>query len=645
MLHFIRERAQGWIAWVIIGLLIIPFALWGINEYFGGGGSVSIASVNGTDISQRQFQQAFYQQRSRMQQMFGEQYDARLFDEQIRQGVINELIERELLRQYLDANGYRISESLVANTIRSLEGFQENGVFSSTLYEQQVRSQGQSPVAFEQSLGQGMLISQLPEGLMSTSLITEAELDAVIRLQQQQRDVDYLALPVAAYRDQSVADEAAIQAYYDNNLPRFMAPEQLRVEYVELDASRLQPEASPDEASLREFFEGRANEYRVPEERKARHILIQLAENADEAAIAAARARAETLLTGIRGGASFEELAKTHSDDPGSAPAGGELGFFSRGMMDPAFEEAAFGLQSGQVSELVRTSFGFHILKLEEIRAARGKSFEDVRPQLLREYQQEQALEKYFDLAEQLTNLAYETPDSLRDVAEQLGLELKQSPFITRQGVAAADVATQPDNQLFANPQLLNVAFSDDVLRQGYNSEAVEVAENHVLVMRLAEHREASQQPLETVREQARALLISESARDAVVRAGEAALQRLQAGESYQDVADSLALKSKALLALGRNATDVDAALVSEAFRLSRPLAGDATFGSVVLASGDFLLLRLTAVRDGDPAAVSAADREALKRRLLSTAGANAQRYLIDTLKAEADIVLNSEDL
>lgn len=635
MLTFIRERAQGWLAWVIVGLLIIPFALWGINEYFGTGGGVNMATVNGSDISQREFQQAYFEQRNRMQQMLGEQYDSRLFDAQIRENVISELINRELIRQYAVDNGYRISESLVVNTIRSQEAFQESGVFSTNLYEQQVRAQGQSPAAFEQRVQRTMLVSQVPEALVNTAIVTDLEVDMAIRLQEQKRDIQYLVLPVSNYRDESAADDSAIQAFYDNNPQRFLTEEQVRVEYVELAANQLTPDETPDEATLREFYESRVSEYRVPEERQARHILIQVVEDADEATVAAARAKADDVLAKIRAGESFEDLAKTHSDDIGSAQAGGDLGFFNRGVMDPAFEDAAFALKKGDVSDLVRTSFGFHILKLDAIRESKGKSFEDVRAELLAEYQQDIAERKYFELAEELTNLAYETPDSLREVADQVELELKQSTLFGRSGGPG----------VLAHPRVVMAAFSADVLQQGYNSEPVEIAKNHVVVLRLLEHREASQQALETVREQVKTQLLTEAARDAAAEAGRAALAQLQAGESSATLAQSLSVAWQQTTGLGRDSRDVQPILANEAFRLTRPPVDGTTYGSVVLANGDFALIQLTAVSDGDPANVDKASRETLKRRLAGEYGSNAERQLLESLKADANVVLNTTDL
>jgi peptidyl-prolyl cis-trans isomerase D len=637
MLTFIRERAQGWIAWVIVGLLIIPFALWGINEYFGTGGRLAVATVNGTEISQREFQQVFYEQRDRMQQMLGQQYDSRIFDPRIKQQVIDELVERELLLQYADEHGYRVSEQVVAATIRNLDAFREAGVFSAELYRQNLQIQGQSPASFERRVHRLLLSSQLPDGITRSVLVTNAELDAAVRLQEQTRDLRYLVLPLAKFRDESVADEAAIQAYYEEHADRYMTAEQAQVEYVELSAANLttgETSDEPNEEKLREFYQSQASQYSVPEERQARHILIQLEEGADEVAVEAVRKQAEEVVAKLQAGESFDKLAKQHSDDPGSSDSGGDLGYFGRGTMEPDFEKTVFEMKPGEISKPVLTSFGYHIIKLENIRPATSKPFETVRDEILSQYQRDAAERKYFELAEQLTNLAYETPDSLADVAGQLELEIKQSPFIGRQGGV----------DLFANPQVTAAVYSDDVLNQGYNSEPIEVGENHVVVLRLLEHQEARRRSLDEVQEQVKTQFIQHQAREHAEEAGLTAVKQLQSGEAPDSVAGPLGVDWQTAKAVGRQGRGLDRAIVDQVFRSPRPASGP-SIGSVSLGSGDYAVILLEKVIDGDPASLDEAGREDFKRRLADAQAAAAYRALIDTLKRDARIHVQKDEL
>jgi len=635
MLSFIRERAQGWVAWVIVGLLIIPFALWGINEYLGNGGRLVVADVNGTEISRGEFQQAFYEQRGRMQQMFGEQYDARLLDPQIKQRTINLLIDRELLLQYANEMGYRVSNETVVATIQSIDAFREDGAFSTDLYQQQVQAQGQSPAAFEQRVKRLMATSQLPDGLAATVLVMDAELDTAIKLQEQTRDFQYLILPKSKYQDESVADEAAIKAYYEQHLTWFMTTEKVSVEYVELSAAALAPDEEPNEEKLRELYDSNSSQFQVPEERQASHILIQLEEGADEAAVNAARDKANDLVAKIKSGESFEDLAKTNSDDPGSAEIGGDLGYFGRGVMEPDFEQAVFGLNKGGISEPVLTSFGFHIIKLTGVRAEASKPFEEVREELLKQFQLDVAERQYFDLTEKLTNLAYESPDSLSEIADQLGLAVKQSPLFGRTGGA----------DIFSNKQTVAAAYSNDVLKQGFNSEPIEIGANHVVVLRMLEHQEAKQRPLEDVQAQVKTQLIREKAIESTKAAGEALIKQLETGEDSKAVAKSLALEWKVAKAVKRTAEKMDAAVVNQAFGLKRPAEGSASFGGGAFASGNYVVIQLDRVADGNPATFGKAERETLKRRMADALGNDAQTYLIETLKSQASIIVQKDEL
>ncbi len=639
MLHFIRERAQGWIAWVIVGLLIVPFALWGINEYFGTGGRLVAATVNDTDISEREFQQAFFEQRNRMQQMLGGQYDAQLFDPQLKKRALEELVDRELLRQHANETGYRVSTAAVVRTIRSIDAFREDGVFSSDVYQQQVRAQGQTPATFEARVRRILLTGQLAEGLAGTALVTKADLKAAVRVLEQKRDFQYLTLAVDNYRDESVANEAAMQTYYDEHAARFMTTEKVRVEYIELSAKKIAEamakESPPSEAELREFFESHSSQYQVPEERQARHILIQVDEGADADAVEKARVKAQDIWKRTQAGESFDDLAGEFSDDPGSAEMGGDLGFFGRGVMEPDFEETVFTMQVGDVSEPVLTSFGYHIIKLAAIRESESKSFEEIHDELLPQYLADTAEKTYYDLAEQLTNLAYETPDNLSETADQLDLTLNQSDFFGRRGGAG----------LFANPRVSQAAYSDEVLKQGYNSEPIELGENHVVVLRLLDHQEAKQRPFAEVKDQVKMQLVSDHARAETKQAGLDAVSNLESGESSEQIASALKLEWETVNAAGREADNVDRVILGNVFKLKKPEGGSSTFGGVVLNNGAFAVIALSAVTDGELASLDEAAREMFKRKLAGEAGANSQAHLLSLLRKHATITVNNTDI
>jgi len=639
MLTFIRDRAQGIISWIIIGGIIVVFSLFGLSDYIQNGGALVVANVNGTEISQREFQQAFYRQRDQMRQMLGKQYDSSIFDPQIKKRVINELVDQELLLQNADDIGYRVSDATVAATIQNIEAFREEGVFSTEIYEQQVQAQGESTAAFEQRVRRMMLTGQLPTGLASTVLVTKADVDTAIRLQEQKRNVQYLVLPVKKYQDESVADEAAVNSYYESNPNQFKTPEKVRVEYVELSlasiAASMAKDAPPTEEQLREFFESTTGQYAAPEERQARHILIKVEEGSKEAVVNAAREKATDLLNKIKAGGSFEQLAKEHSDDPGSSDMGGDLGFFGRGIMEPDFEEAAFSLNKGDVSEPVLTSFGYHLIKVEQIRKPETKKYEEVRGSLIPEFQKDAAERKYFDLADKLTNMAYETPDSLSEVADQLELELKQSPFFGRSGGPG----------IFSNPRIAAAAYSDDVLTQGYNSEPLDVSENHVVVLRLHEHKEASLLSLETVQEEVKKQLIQAKAKEATKNAGINTVKQLQTNADNKNIINKLGVSWKKATDINRKSGDIDSVVVRQAFRMKKPAPDTVSYDGVVLPNGDYAIIALNKVVEGDPTSVDKGIRETIKNKLANEMRANAQNNLLMTLRNHAAVTILEDEL
>jgi peptidyl-prolyl cis-trans isomerase D len=303
--------------------------------------------------------------------------------------------------------------------------------------------------------------------------------------------------------------------------------------------------------------------------------------------------------------------------------------------MEPDFEKATFEMKVGEVSNPVLTSFGYHLIKLEAIRASTAKKFEEVRDELVSAFQKDAAERKYFDLAEKLTNMSYEMPDSLSEVAGQLDLELKQSPFFGRNGGPG----------IFSNPRIANAAFGDDVLAKGYNSEPLDIGENHVVVLRLREHKEASQRSLDTVKEQVKTLLVRSRAKEEAKNVGLDAVKRLQAKEADRSIAGKLGVAWKEAMDIDRKAKGIEGAIVKQAFRMTKPAGGSISYEGIVLPNGDYAIIALNKVIEGDPASVDKAEREKIKSELLNQRAGNAQEYLLATLKSHARITINEEEL
>lgn len=629
MLEFIRERAQGWVAWTIVILLIATFALWGIQEYTSPEPVVNVAEVNGSEIPVAQFQQSYQQQRARLQQMLGENFNPAFFDEKsMKSDVLEGMIEREVLVQNAAKSGMRVSDVLLGNYIRTIPELQNDGQFDKELYNRLLRSQGLSVKGFEQSVRGDLLLQQVRQGVMDSAFATPSEVEALIRLREQRRDIGYLLVPVSQYEQDAAVEDAAIEKYYNDNRDQYRTPEQVSVEYLELSVASLAAGVQVSEEELRQYYQERKRDFSVPEERQARHILIQVGSDAPQADIDAARAKIEDILARVRKGESFADLAREFSQDPGSAQNGGDLGFFGRGIMDKAFEDASFALAVGEVSEPVRSAFGFHIIKLEAVQGGQSKPFEEVRAQLERELKRQRAEERYFAQAEQLYNLTFENPDNLSVAAQALGLEVRSTePFSRERGFGIA-----------ANPKVREAAFADDVLQRGNNSEPIELTADHEVVLRVKERKPEALRPLEDVREEIRLSLRDDAALKKAQETGQALISRLQKGEDIAELAKSAKLSWERPGLVGRTAAEVKPEIIGEAFRLPRPLPGKPVFGGKSLASGDFAVVAVYEVQDGDPALIDAATKQSTAEMLMRSRATNEFQDYAEALKAKAEI-------
>lgn len=637
MLQILRERAQIWAARVIIFILIIPFALWGIQEYAGTDVNVSVASVNGTDIGQRDFQQAYEQEQQRLSALLGGAAGQQRPDEtKTKRAVIDRLVEDILIEQAATGAGLRVSNIELAEQIHSMPELLDNGAFSKQIYEQRLRDIGLTPTAFEQRLRHAVLSEQLNHGVTVSAVVTSRELDTLIRLREQQREIGYLILPTARFAAGAEPDAAAISAYYQQQRVQFTVPEQVSIDYLELTANGLAQRIALDQQELRKLYEEQAASYTTEERRRARHILIIADKVADAAAESAAKTKAEAVVKRLRAGAAFEKLAAEFSQDTATAGQGGDIGFVGKGVLDKAVEEALFALQAGAVSEPVRAADGFHILKLVELQPARTQSFDEVRQQIESDTRKRRAEQQYFEKLEILTNLAYENPDSLAVAAEQLGLGVKSSALFGRSG----------GEGVAAHPKVVLAAFSDEVLGRGFNSEPIEIGDHHSVVLHAKQHQTAAVRTLDEVRPLIIEQLRKEAAQARVQAAGVALQARLAKGES----AETMVLEYGAVWMqqmVRRDTAKISTPLLRTAFSLARPgpEPKSITVGGTMLASGDYAVVVVYAVRDGDPATLDSATRLQLQRQLQRSHAAEEYQGLLNGLKQAANIVVHADKL
>jgi len=633
----IRDRATGWIAWIIVILISIPFALWGIQEYLSPTSNVAVAVVNGTEIGINDFQRRYQRQLQQLRAFLGPSFDLdQLNEEQLRSEALQELINSEIMLQAALDGGMRIGDAQLARAIQVQETFQRDGRFSEELYQQWLRNQGYSAGGFEIDLKRSMLAEQLVAGIASSAIVTDRELENAVRLQRQERVIDTLTVPVTRFDDAEV-DAQAIQAHYEANQVDYVSPEQVKLKYVGVSRDAIAAGIDVDEATLREVYERRKADLRTPEQREASHILVALADDADEAAVAAARERLEALKKEIDAGASFEDLARQHSEDPGSAPQGGSLGSFGRGVMDPSFEDAAFRLAAGEVSDPVRSAFGYHLIRVDAIHEARLPSFEEIRESLDGDYRNSKAEQEFVELVEIMTTVAFEHPDSIDAVADTLGLDASVSDWVSPTPAANSGIGR--------DPKVVEAAFSEEVLQEGYNSEPIELDPTHVVVFRVAEHRPSKQQPLEEVRDRIEQMLKAREARKLAAASGRELLERLRAGEERTRVAEQADLEWSGATPVGRDATSMSPSVLQTAFRLRRPDADGPSFDGTATVAGDYVIVALEKVVDGSLEGGDEAQRLEVRRQLEVEAGREAYDAVVKTLRSRADVTIIEENL
>lgn len=619
MLQGIRDRAHGFIAWIIVILICIPFALWGVQEYLGPDPNVAVAEVDGEEISLFDYQTALQTVRASLNRQFPGQDVSRLLGESfIRTRAMDGLVQERLIAGASTDAGFLVSDEQLAGAIRSAPAFQRDGAFSQEEYEFALRRSGRSPGRFEADTRRRLLEAQWQDALVLSAAATQSRARRLATLESQMRTFSRLVVPAERFAGAEVGEEA-IARRYEEHQTAFMSPEEVRLRYVVLSRDDLAAEIEVPAGTLESYYEGRKAGYTTPEQRRVRHILI-----ADEEGGSEALARADELRARILAGEAFEDVARESSDDPGSAESGGDLGYGGQGIWVPPFEQAAFSLGIGELSEPVQSDFGFHLIRVEDIRESRTRTFDEVREELEREYRTEQAEQLYFEQVERLSNLAFEQPDNLDDAAEQLGLQVRESGYLTRRG--------EPGHEVFGDPAVIAATFDEDVLA-GNNSEPVEIEGYRTVVVRVDDRREPRQRTLDEVRPEIVAALQMEWAMDESRALGGELLERLRAGEDREMVAGGLAWSEERTV--GREEPDLERTLREVLFSMPRPGAGAVTHDGVALPNGDFAILALDQVIENE---VEAADLDESRLRLSRQLGLDAHDSFVAALRERADI-------
>lgn len=616
MLQDIRNNAQGTIAKVIIGLLIISLSIWGMDAIIGGfSGEPEVATVNGEDITEREFLRVVQMEsQRRLQQM--ERPDPSLLNEDlIRQQVLQSLIQEEVMSQDAASQGLILSDADIDALITQMPQFQVDGTFNRDRFVSIVRNMGMGVAEFRELMRSQYVVNQIRNGIVQSAVVSPENIQQLLSLQNQSRDFRTVTLAADSVQDDVSVSDEEVADYYENNQQQFQQPEQVTARYLVLSLDSLAGDVEVSEEEIRALYEERAEEL-ANEERRAAHILIEDGAEASDTM--------DTIQQRLEDGEAFADLAAEYSVDSFSAEDGGDLGFSGRGVYEEPFEDALYQLEPGEVSEPVSTRFGIHLIKLLDIRQSEAPALAELEDELRQELAREKAQSRFAEVRSQLADSAYSS-DNLDEPAEELGLEIRQTEGVTRDG-------GQPP---FDHEGLVRQLFSDDVLQDGYNTEVIDVEDSMAVVASVAEYQQEQVLPLEEVSDEIRTTLEEQKVRDALEERAASIVAGLESGTELSDI-EGVDAGWSVFKNQRRNNQSQNPAVLQRVFSMPRPDGDSAAYDSVYTGDG-VVIIGLNAVNEGDEGA-NDAERQQLARFLTSLTGQQEYQAYQQFLRDKAEV-------
>jgi peptidyl-prolyl cis-trans isomerase D len=662
VLQTIREKLTGILAGVFFAVLIIPFAFVGVNSYFTADAVNSVAVVNEQEITLNDFNRSFQNYRRRMQSIMGANFDAEQFDQAVvRREHLETMIDQELLAQISIEAGLSVADDRLAIAIREIPAFQVDGVFNADVYQSRLLAQGRTPKQFENDMRAQMIMGQFPSSIATSAISTGWELGDYVSLHDQKRAFQAILVPAqldesadgnteaadpAAEDIESIeaaetlvddaiegaiegaVEEDAILAWYESHTDDYRSEEQVIIDYLELDAATLGGDIAADEDQLMALFEEQESRFISPETRLASHILIEVDSQAPELDLESARQEAEDLAVRARDGEDFITLARDNSQDAGSAPDGGDLGWVEPGFMVKAFEDALYELTLEQpISEPVQTGFGWHVIYLRDVRPAEGMTFAEARPIILEEYQADKDERRFLEQADRLVDIIYEDPTTLDAAAVELGMEVNQAGPFGRAG----------GEGISANPEVVKASFSDLVMLQGVVSDPVDLAENHLVVILMKEHLPEALLPLEEVRDSVVQSVLSQRAMDAAKASADEILAQVNSGADLSVLGADNGLELLADEAATRNSPAVRSDLLQDLFLMKAP-GEEGAVNEVLKLSDGYAVVQLQSVTDGVLSEEDVLKSQSYNRRISNATGSNEAYSFMRMLRSQSEI-------
>ena len=636
MLQNINDNSKGCLAYGIVGIIVFAFALVGIGSYLGASGTLVAATVNGEEIPAQQVQNSVLQQKQRLTQMFGGKLPPGFTDNTIKKQALEQIVNATLLRQEAEAGGYRASNQEIYDYLSENPQFQKDGVFDAATYEQVLSGQRRNKAEYESAVRDSISNQQFSQGVSNTAFLPANKASRYQQLQNQTRSVETYTFKKSDFSSEIKISDEEIKTYYDSNLTNFKTAEKLKLSYVLLKKDDLEKSVEVNDDVLQASYDENADRYIDPEQRKLAHILVKVDDKDGADAVKKAEEKAKALYAQIKDGTkTFEDLAANSSDDSAASKKSGELGMITKGDMSPLFEATAFALKKGDISEVVETEAGFEIIKLLDVVGAKQKTFDEVKAEIEKAYRRDEADKLFIEKSDKMQALAFEAEGSLDSVADAVELKVGGSDWVKR-GAALA-----PEG-LLSSPQVLSAAFSDDVLKQGKNSDLIEVGASSVAVIRMQEHKLPEQKPQSDVTEEIKATLTDQKLRKLLIEKGEMALKAVQASGEWSaiEAADGSADKVEKSADIKRTDRKLPPVLVGKIFSMQKPQDGKKSFDNAILPEGDYVLIGLLDVKDG------ATDPDtALQQRFTQSLSARESTALLKALRESAEVTLFPENL
>jgi peptidyl-prolyl cis-trans isomerase D len=629
MLQTIRDKITGVVAIVFLGAIAVVFVFWGID--FKTGAQAYAAKVDGKDISSETVRRAWQQRQSQLQQMLRDELPPDMVKSQ-QTMLLDQFVQQELLKQRAERYGYRVSDQELAQKVMEYPQFQVDGKFSKDRYNALLRSSGLTEAGFESELQEGLMVDQLRSAVVESAFVPPYELDRRYAMEKQEREIDYVLIPAASFADAVTITDEQVKLWYNENQANYLLPETVDLQYVELTRERAESSIEVTEPALKDFYEQVKDRFTSQERRHGRHILITVGEGVDDAA---AKKQAEELTAKAKAGTDFAQLAKDNSKDPGSAAQGGDLGWAQRGMFVGPFEDALFAMSVGEIRGPVKSDFGYHVIKLDEVEAGHVKTFEEARAEVESDYRKERAQTIFYDESQKLADQAFSALTELDSVAKTMNLPVKTVTGFTREG----------GGEFADDPNVIEAAFSDDVLERRQNSPLVTVGDDRALVLRVTNHKAAEPRPLDSVSAQIREQLRTQGMREKAAAQGAFAMARLQKGEAWAGVTSALKFSAVGKRFMTRQDSVAPPAIVRAAFTAPNNEVSEAKpyFGGVTTDDGNYAVYAVTAVRNADPSKEAAAEKSARKRRAEVQAGNSDFSAYINEAERTTKIVKNDK--